>query len=385
MTQNDDLLSLDAQHGDPERRRPRHRRTVWLVLSGLFLVLALLPTAGAWLLSERYAGNVQRIPDAMPADDPAGSAGGLSATGSAAAAPAPGVAGDPAAAGAQTDAALLPRPTRPQSGAGKDSLNILLVGSDARSAAPTTGQGAGGGWRAGAQRTDTIMLLHLSDDRREASVVSLPRDSWVDVPGHGMNKINAAYSLGGPPLLIRTVEALTRVRIDHVAAIDFQGFEQMTDALGGVTVPTANGPQHLNGQDALTFVRTRYSLPGGDFGRVQRQQAFLRSVAEQATTGSLANPLKLDKFLTSVTDTVSVDAGLSDGDLRKLVFGLRNMRRGDVDFLTAPYSGVGQVGDQSVVFLDRGASAALWKALLTDDVPRFLATHSVDVLGPTVR
>lgn len=120
--------------------------------------------------------------------------------------------------------------------AATESLTFLLVGTDSRSPEPTTGAEASGPeYVPGAQRSDVIMLFTLSPDRTGASVVSIPRDSWVPIPGRGLGKINTAYSYGGPTLLINTVEQLTQLRVDHFMVIDFAGFQQMTDAVGGST------------------------------------------------------------------------------------------------------------------------------------------------------
>ena len=355
-----DDVDEEAYDGAPRRRRRRARRLLLAVVLVLLALLA-LPVGGLWVASERYAGNVERIPSALPA---------------------------------------VPEQQRPQkapAGPASKSLTFLLVGSDARSDAPTTGDGETY-WAPGAQRTDTIMLVHLTGRRDKAYVVSIPRDSWVAIPGRGKNKINAAYAFGGPPLLVQTLEQLTGVRIDHVAAIDFQGFRTMTDALGGVDItvrePTAApgggtwapGTYTLDGDEALAYVRERYRLPRGDFDRVQRQQNFLRSLMNQAlSSGTVTNPVKLSRFVRAVTNSVGVDEGLSNGDIRRLALGLRSLRRGDVEFLTVPVAGTGYEGAASVVYLDDKRANALWQALRADDVETFLATTPTDRLGRVVR
>src|SRR3954469_23927263 len=136
------------------------------------------------------------------------------------------------------------------------------------------------------------MIARCSADRQHAQLISIPRDSWVDIPGHGMNKINASYAFGGPSLLIQTVEQLTEVRIDHYVAIDFDGIAEVTDALGGVDVEVAestqNGPytftagvNHISGEQARWYLGQRYGLAGGDFDRVKRQQQYLRAVFDK--------------------------------------------------------------------------------------------------------
>jgi anionic cell wall polymer biosynthesis LytR-Cps2A-Psr (LCP) family protein len=241
-----------------------------------------------------------------------------------------------------------------------DAMNVLLVGSDVRAQGQTTGSA---GLPTGAdERSDTIMLVHLPADRDNAYVVSLPRDSWVPIPGRGTAKINAAYAYGGPTLLVRTIEQLTDVQIDHYAQIDFAGFKAMTDAVGGVDVP---GAGHLGGDQALAYVRERKSLPNGDFDRIKRQHAFLRALMTKST-GTLTDPGAFTDLLEAVTRAVSVDDGMSAGDLRSLTLGMRGVRSADVHFHTAPTEGTGMVGNQSVVFLDPQADRALWTAIRND-------------------
>ena len=133
------------------------------------------------------------------------------------------------------------------------------------------------------------MIARLAEDGQSAAVVSIPRDSWVDIPGHGKNKINAAYAFGGPSLLIRTVENLTELHVDHFAVIDFAGFQAVVDSVGGIDVgisaATSNegvhfhqGVNHLDGTQALAYVRQRYGLVDGDLDRAQRQQNAMRAV-----------------------------------------------------------------------------------------------------------
>lgn len=332
---------------DPPRA-PRRRKLIRLML-GVAAVAVLVVGVAGGLFFERqrtYNRNIQRIPGAFPdeADRP-------------------------------------PRvPGRAQ--------NWLLVGSDRRAAQGSTGGDAGEPlWRYGAQRADTIMVVHLPADRSRAYLVSFPRDAWVPIRGHGNAKLNAAFSFGGPPLLIATIERLTGVRVDHFAILDFDGFQSMTDALGGVTVRVARtvrdparkvvwpaGTHHLDGARALDFVRQRHNLPGGDLGRIKRQQAFLKALAGQVVdTGTLANPLKLNAFLEAATKAMSVDESLTIARLRSLALQFRSVRAGDVVFVTAPVAGAGTAGRQSVVYLDRAKGRPLYQALRTDAVERYLA------------
>lgn len=281
------------------------------------------------------------------------------------------------------------RPAR-ASGAAGEALNILVMGTDRRSEEPTTGTDARAEeWIPGAQRTDTIMVLHVDADRSGASLVSIPRDAWVEVPGHGMAKVNAAFSLEGPALAVETVEELTGVRIDHLAVVDWEGLEQITDTLGGVTLSVprtiedpanhvvwTRGRQTLTGAQALLYVRQRYGLPNGDLDRVRRQQSYLLGLmrAGMRRLGS-HSPMGVYELLDTLTRHVSVDREWSVGDMRGLLMDLRDIKGSDLDLLTAPVSGLGYVGDQSVVHLDAAANAELWEAVRTDRVDAWTAEH----------
>ncbi|MFI6445383.1 LCP family protein [Kitasatospora sp. NPDC050543] len=344
----------------PARRRRRTRRVLGWVLATL-LSLTAAAVGGLYWTAEHYASSVARIPHAFP--------------------------GVPESA--------QPRPV-PGSG-----LNFLLVGLDARSDSATTGSGAKApAWREGAARSDTMMLLHLSEDRRGASLVSLARDTWVDIPGHGRAKLNAAYSWGGPALMTETVQNLTGIRIDHIAVIDWNGFRALTDAVGGVdiTIPRTieavgearrweAGTRHMDGAQALLYVRERYGLPGGDLDRTKRQQNFLRSLMLQVmSSGTLTSPGRLGALLRSVGEMVSVDDRLGNSDLYDLVWSLRSVRADDVRFMNAPFGGFDTVAGQDVVLLDEKPAAQLWEALRNDRMVQYFREHRAgDTLGADVR
>ncbi len=278
--------------------------------------------------------------------------------------------------------AKIPQSSRPAKTTAK-AQNFLLVGSDVRAPGATTGTAADS---SGGGRSDTLMLVHVAADQKSAHVISIPRDSWVIIPGRGKNKINAAYAFGGPSLLVQTVEALTKVRIDHYLAIDFAGFAAMTDALGGVdiNVPVASydsinrkrwkaGLQRMDGKTALLFVRQRYGLPGGDFDRIQHQHLFLQALMHKATSGAqLRNPARLTRLLDAVTKSLSVDDGLSGNGLRALALSMRDLRGPDVKFLTVPVEGTGRVGAASVVFLDGPRYLALFAAVRNDTMESYV-------------
>lgn len=264
------------------------------------------------------------------------------------------------------------------------TINFLVLGSDSRISAGDPTQ-----WTYGAQRTDTIMLVQIPADRKHVYVMSIPRDSWVPIPDHGEAKINAAFSYGGPPLLIQTVEDLTGVRIDHFVVTDFESFKNITDDLGGVvldlkedftvdgvTIP-AGEQQTLDGAQALKWERERYSLPRGDFDRVQRQQAWMRAIAAKVrNSGVLTNPVQLTSLLTTLSSSISADDGLTSDVLLNLALDLRGLSTGDITFFTAPYSGTGRSDDgQSIVLLDDAALAPLMEAWRNDDLGAYLGAN----------
>ncbi|MFI6978176.1 LCP family protein [Embleya sp. NPDC050154] len=241
------------------------------------------------------------------------------------------------------------------------ALNILLVGMDAAAAGadPEALEG---------RRSDTMMLLHLPAGRASISAISLPRDSWVSIPGRGEAKLNAAFSWGGPALLVATVENLTGVRIDHYAAVDFGGFKGMVDALGGVTVDADKGEAKLDGNEALKFVRQRYGLERGDLDRVARQQQLLGAIAEKVTAeGVLASPLRTENLLQSLTRSLTVDDDLNFKALLDLATDLKGISESDLAFRTAPVAGFGErAGGQSVVLLDDKRCKELFAAVRAD-------------------
>lgn len=255
--------------------------------------------------------------------------------------------------------------------------NWLLVGSDARDelteaqkASLATGDTAGG-------RTDTIMILHIPDGSGKSTIVSLPRDSYVDIPGNGKDKINAAFAYGGAPLLAQTVEGVTGLRLDHYMEIGFGGFAGIVDAVGGVEMcidepmedPLAGldlqpGCQELDGAQALGFVRSR-AFATADLQRVQNQRKFLAALSDRATSlGVLANPFRAVPLVFSSTDAISV----GDGDYLHNLAGLAFGMGGGVDTATVPIAGTPTVpGAGSVVQWDQENALRLFAALEKDE------------------
>ena len=274
------------------------------------------------------------------------------------------------------------------------AVNILVLGTDSRTSASDPSQ-----WKEGAQRTDAIMIVQVSGDRKTVSVMSIPRDSWVEIPGHGQGKINAAYSYGGPSLTIHTVENLTGIHIDHFAVANFESFVALTDEIGGVRINLKTpqtlagkelgaGAQVLDGQQALAYTRERSSLPNGDFDRVKRQQTWMRSIVSRVlTNGTLSSPTALYSFLKTASRTVAVDESFTLNQMQSLALETRHLHSNDIRFMTVPTAGTGTSTDgQSIVTLDADADTPLFKAFAEDRVSAYLTEHpdAVELLPATV-
>ena len=274
------------------------------------------------------------------------------------------------------------RPVKTVDGA----LNVLIVGSDSRD--PDSSDDTANAWRA-----DTLMLMHIPADHKTAQLVSIPRDLWVTIPSANdapcasgsRNKINAAFAFGGLPRAVHTVECLTDVHIDNVAAIDFGGFKQVTDALGGVDLKVeqtitsihkphrvfTKGTMHMNGEQALDWIRQRKQFAQGDFARMRHQQEFLKALMDKASsTGTLSNPAKLNSFLTAVTAAVTVDNSFS---LTDMALQFRNLRSDNLTFITSPNLGGQTISGQSVVVSDKEKALALYKAMAADKMSEWMA------------
>ncbi|MFE5895579.1 LCP family protein [Streptomyces sp. NPDC002285] len=273
---------------------------------------------------------------------------------------------------------------RPQAGHG---MNVLLVGTDGRdriSEEERRRYRLGG---APCHCTDTIMIVHISEDRERASVVSLPRDSYAEVPaGEGRKahpiKINAAYAEGGPNLTVRTVEHMTHVKIDHYLEVDFTSFMKTVDVVGGVRICTAEplkdsytgldlpaGTHRLMGGEALQYVRARHVDSDSDLGRVHRQQRFMAALIERATSsGILLNPMRFRDVTRAVLGSVRADKGFGTGELLDLGRAMRNFSPSSSEFTTVP---IGQLayevkGLGSTVKWNTSQAERLFRALRED-------------------
>lgn len=227
----------------------------------------------------------------------------------------------------------------------------LLAGSDARDLAESSKQGASGNGTPVRSRADTIMLLYVPSRGRPA-LVSVPRDSYLTIPGHGQNKVNAAYAIGGPKLLVNTLEQRTGLRIDGYAEVGFEGFVNVIDALGGIEMcpPKAikdrdshldipAGCQHFDGDTALGYVRMRKSDPEGDVGRVRRQREMVSAVASKAASpASFVDPVRYLRLNQSVANAIATSTDTGVLDVSKLVVGMTQLSGSDALTITVPIS-----------------------------------------------
>ena len=275
-----------------------------------------------------------------------------------------------------------PSGARPAESAGYD---YVLVGSDSRQGLTPAQQkqlNTGSVKDAAGLRTDSIILVHVPSGAGKPALISLPRDSYLPIPGHGHNKINAAYALGGPKLLVKTIEAVTDVRIDGYVEIGFGGFASVVDSLGGVDICVARsmndphaginlkaGCQTLNGRNGLGYVRARYSDPLGDIGRVARQRQFLGAIMHKALSPStVLIPWRYYGFATSAGAGLTVGQDTSLRDVTRVLQAMRSVSDGQGLSLTVPVSNTAlptYVG--SAVKWDSHKALALFKAIKNDE------------------
>jgi LCP family protein required for cell wall assembly len=337
-------------------KKARRQRAL-LVASGLLSALVLVVSGGAWALTGYVNGKVGRVN--------AGTAG------------------------------------VPSSG----PMNILVAGVDRRDGLTHHQQVVLHVGHDVSFNSDTLMVVHLSADHRRVTVVSLPRDSWVDIPGHGMSKINAAYGLGGPKLVVQTVEQATGLTINDYIEVNFLGVVRVVDALGGVDIclPQAiddsysglhlsAGKHYVDGITALAYARDRHSFGTEDLARIQDQQRLLSSLLNEAISGgTLANPVKLSRFLGAVLAAVRVDRGLN---VAALADQMRNISASDVTFTTVPIANANYTtpDGQSAVMWDTQGANSVFDAIRSDTPllkpagrkPRHRVAVYVDVYNGTL-
>jgi LCP family protein required for cell wall assembly len=330
------------------------------LLAGLSAGAILLSSGAGWATVRHYAGQVQRI-DAF---------------------------------GEQRDAPAAGEP-----------ITFLVVGSDSREGLTDRQvRRLHTGWDVYGQRTDTMMLAHISRGG-EVTVVSLPRDSLATIPAytdengeeHGTSeeKLNSAYSYGGAPLLVKTVEQTTGVPIDHYLEVNFAGFVKMVNALGGVDVcvpadiydahsglELPAGRSTLKGRDALAYVRARSFDPTADIGRMKRQQTFVGSMVHKAVSSEvLLDPTKATSFVDAMLSSMRVDQSLDNAQVLELTRRLAKVDPSQVTFRTVPVVGersMGTIGN--VVVWDGPGSSDIFAALRNDtEIPKRPAAPRVEV------
>ncbi len=288
-------------------------------------------------------------------------------------------------------AGLDDRPKRESS-----AVNYLIVGSDTREGltrAEIKKLKVGGTEVAAGKRSDTMLLVHISKKRDKAAIISIPRDTYAQIPEHensqgklipaAYSKINSSFNWGGAPLLIQTFEEMSGLRIDHYIEVNFVGFVRMVDALGGVEICTKRdiddpkshlvlpaGRHVLDGLDSLKYVRTRYFDGLGDLGRMKRQQEFAGAMLRKATSaGVLLNPVKMVDFIGSALDSVVTDEGLNQSDLLTLGKQLRNLSASNVRTLTIPlkYYNYSKNGVSGAVLWDPVLAPELFNRIKNDE------------------
>ncbi len=258
----------------------------------------------------------------------------------------------------------------------------LVVGSDSRAGLTAEQRKQLHTGRVGGGRTDTILLLHVPAGRGPSVLMSVPRDSYVAIPGHGMNKINAAYAFGGPRLLADTLEKATGVQIDDYVEIGLGGFAGMVDALGGVQIcpkfdmkdrdaglNIKKGCQQADGATALGYARARHSDPRGDLGRVERQRELMAAIVTKASRPTtLINPFRTYPLASRGAGALTVDDATGPVALLRFLLGMRSTAGSNGISLTVPVAGTGsRPGAGSVVLWDASKAKQVFDALRTDD------------------
>ncbi|WP_306232951.1 LCP family protein [Agrococcus beijingensis] len=251
------------------------------------------------------------------------------------------------------------RPTvAPVEGNANAPVNILLLGSDSRASDGSLLTGLG-------DRADTILVAHIPPDRETVQIMSIMRDSWVEIPGHpGLRKVNSALALGGVPLMVQTVEGIIDQRLDHVAVIDFEGFKDLTTALGGVTLQNdiafsegafsyPAGQITVDGDEALAYVRARYPFSDGDYQRAHNQRALLRGAIEQLMTReNLTNPDRLATLFATISPHIATTDTFSLPVVYDLASQMAQLDSSRIQTFTMPTLGTGMEGSQSVVYVN---------------------------------
>jgi LCP family protein required for cell wall assembly len=264
-------------------------------------------------------------------------------------------------------------------------LNLLLLGSDSRATTP-------GGKSPIGERSDTIMLVHIAKSRGNATIISIPRDSYVEVPAGGSwkggkNKINAAFAYGGAKLTASTVRQLTGIPLDGAMIANFESIHELVDAVDGVNVCVPydvhstfsskvwlKGCHQMLGDEAEEFMRQRYEVPGGDFGRMYNQQLVVKAVIAKVSKGDLlTDPMKFDNLMVTVAEALTVDKSL---DLQELALAVKGIKPADITYATVPYTTASlKTPAGTAVQLDPKKSAAMFAAIKNDTIAQWLAAN----------
>lgn len=341
----------------PRAAMSARRQRRFLMVTGTMSAFVLLTAGGAWAFQNYVTGAIDKV-----------SVGGLGK-------------GKDAPKGAKT---------------------ILVAGVDRREGLTREQQRAARLGHEPGERSDTMLLLHVSRDHDRVSIVNLPRDSYVTIPAHKSNgtegakgaqvparpgKLTWAYQFGGPDLTVDTIKRATGVSIDHYVEVNFYGFVNMVDALGGVDVcaeqaiddPKSGlklppGKSHVDGLKALGFARARYTLTGGsDLGRIDRQQQFMASMMKQALSSkTLSDPVKSTRFLNAALKSLRVDPKLAK-DLPKLADQMKGLSTDNLTFAKVPLSNQGyntvlwnSPAQQSTVQWDQAKAGDLFTRIRRD-------------------
>lgn len=253
-------------------------------------------------------------------------------------------------------------------------VNLVLMGSDSR------GSDRG--------RSDTLIVAHLSGDRRKVYLISFPRDMYVEIPGHGKNKINAAYAFGGVPLTVQTLEQLLGVRMSHQVLTDFEGFIGLTDKIGGVTIfnDTATvsngftfprGEITISGAEALAYVRERHQLAGGDLDRAARQRQVVRAIAAKLMKPSvMANPVTFAQVAADIGGYFTVDSGFTVPTMFALATQMKLSGSQDIISMQAPISGFGTTkAGASIDIVNFTQLAEMADAMKNDQMAAYFAKY----------
>jgi polyisoprenyl-teichoic acid--peptidoglycan teichoic acid transferase len=332
---------LDAEERPPARNRKR-RGWVYTLLIGL-LCLPLIAVGFYAFVATSALNNIKRDPSALPAESG--------------------------------------RPTV----SSYNYQNIVLMGSDSRDAA-----------NASSGRSDVLMIAHINASRNKVYLISFPRDMLVPIPGHGQNKINAAYAFGGPALSVQTLEGMLNLRMNHTALVDFDGFINLTNTVGGVTVYNAHagagacidasrkytypvGEITISGEAALCYVRERYELPNGDLDRAERQRAVVKAlIVKLFKPEVIANPVTFSDVASQLSQFITVDSTFTSDALRDLALSMRITGSNDIVMLQAPISGfANDPVHGSVDVVNTTQLAELASAMATDSMTAYCDKYHI--------